>query len=85
MSRPCRSGRARHSQAPGRLARQTFGFEQLRPGQAIRASGPGRDVLALLPLAALIIPAPTYRTLARRATQKYVPWFAGPPPARPNR
>jgi ATP-dependent DNA helicase RecQ len=54
-----------------RLARQTFGFEALRPGQeeAIRAAAAGRDVLAVLPtgagksaiyqLAALIIPGPT--------------------------
>ncbi|MDQ4091729.1 MAG: DEAD/DEAH box helicase, partial [Actinomycetota bacterium] len=54
-----------------RLARQTFGFQQLRPGQeeAIRAAAAGRDVLAVLPtgagksaiyqLAALIIPGPT--------------------------
>ena len=51
-----------------RLARQTFGFQALRPGQeeAIRAAAAGRDVLAVLPtgagksaiyqLAALIIP-----------------------------
>ncbi len=34
-----------------RLARQTFGFEQLGPGQeeAIRAAAGGRDVLAVLP------------------------------------
>jgi ATP-dependent DNA helicase RecQ len=54
-----------------RLARQTFGFQALRPGQeeAIRAAAAGRDVLAVLPtgagksaiyqLAALIIPGPT--------------------------
>ena len=54
-----------------RLARQTFGFARLRPGQeeAIRAAAGGRDVLAVLPtgagksaiyqLAALLIPGPT--------------------------
>ncbi|MDQ3898136.1 MAG: RecQ family ATP-dependent DNA helicase, partial [Actinomycetota bacterium] len=54
-----------------RLARRTFGFEHLRPGQeeAIRAAAAGRDTLAVLPtgagksaiyqLAALIIPGPT--------------------------
>ena len=53
------------------LARRTFGFEQLRPGQeeAIRAVASGRDTLAVLPtgagksaiyqLAALLIPGPT--------------------------
>ncbi|HSH58721.1 MAG TPA: DEAD/DEAH box helicase [Acidimicrobiales bacterium] len=53
------------------MARQTFGFEQLRPGQeeAIRVAAAGRDVLAVLPtgagksaiyqLAALLIPGPT--------------------------
>ncbi|HEX3622399.1 MAG TPA: ATP-dependent DNA helicase RecQ [Acidimicrobiales bacterium] len=54
-----------------RLARKTFGYEQLRPGQeeAIRSVAGGRDTLAVLPtgagksaiyqLAALIIPGPT--------------------------
>ncbi|MDQ4068186.1 MAG: RecQ family ATP-dependent DNA helicase, partial [Actinomycetota bacterium] len=53
------------------LARNTFGFDQLRPGQedAIRAAAEGRDTLAVLPtgagksaiyqLAALLIPGPT--------------------------
>ena len=54
-----------------RLARDTFGFEQLRAGQedAIRSVAAGRDTLAVLPtgwgksaiyqLAALLIPGPT--------------------------
>ena len=54
-----------------RLARQTFGFDELRPGQeeAIRSVAAGRDTLAVLPtgwgksaiyqLAALVIPGPT--------------------------
>ncbi|HYX44245.1 MAG TPA: RecQ family ATP-dependent DNA helicase [Acidimicrobiales bacterium] len=54
-----------------RLARDTFGFERLRPGQedAIRSVASGRDTLAVLPtgwgksaiyqLAALLIPGPT--------------------------
>ena len=54
-----------------RLARHTFGFEELRPGQeeAIRSVADGRDTLAVLPtgwgksaiyqLAALVIPGPT--------------------------
>ena len=62
---------ASHTRQIRRLARQTFGFEALRPGQeeAIRAAAAGRDVLAVLPtgagksaiyqLAALIIPGPT--------------------------
>ncbi len=54
-----------------RIARETFGFETLRPGQeeAICAVAGGRDTLAVLPngagksaiyqLAALVIPGPT--------------------------